>query len=128
MGRIMKKPWRELSESDILEYLLSKCIGTENPHDCWIYQGACDPTGHGRIKWRYRSWKAHRLAWRLRFGCAPPQLNHKRDCSSPACVNWDHLYVGTKSENMLDAVAVKELKGENHWSSKLSNYAVREVR
>lgn len=78
---------------------------------CWLWTGTCD--GLGRYGQIYRDGKyvrAHRLSWEFANGRPVPkglQVHHR--CDVPSCVNPDHLWVGTQSQNMEDMVK----KGRN---------------
>lgn len=46
----------------------------------------------------------HRFSWELHFGPVPAGLQVLHACDEPACVNPDHLMVGTARANVLDAI------------------------
>jgi len=85
---------------------------------CWIYKGGIDTiVGYGRVMIDGKRYHTHRLvAFRyhglnldnpLQFAC------HTRDCSSRACINPMHVYVGDNKSNQLDVVLDKCKKGHD---------------
>lgn len=70
---------------------------------CWIWMGYCERQGYGRVAVsRGKTVLAHRLFWQLLTGNEPRDciLHH---CDVPSCVNPDHLYDGSRSDNLHDA-------------------------
>jgi hypothetical protein len=49
-----------------------------------------------------REMLAHRLAWQQRFGEIPAGLMVMHACDNPACINIDHLLLGSHTDNMRD--------------------------
>lgn len=69
---------------------------------CWLWTGYVKPSGHGLTTWGGRPIHAHRLAWILKRGEIADGMciNHK--CHNPLCCNPNHMYVGTREQNMAD--------------------------
>lgn len=82
---------------------------------CWLWVGACDPDGYGRLGKPYGAdgpqyIPAHRLSWVLNRGPIPPSAHVLHRCDIRNCVRPEHLFLGTQTINMADKVA----KGRQH--------------
>mgnify|MGYP001561748375 CR=1 FL=1 len=81
---------------------------------CWEWTGGKRRRGYGQFSIGNRDLCAHRVAWMFANLDTPPsilQVCHK--CDNPKCVRPDHLFLGTKSDNMRDAVAKGRLAAQN---------------
>jgi len=69
---------------------------------CWPWVGYKKASGHGLTSLGKKIMHAHRAAWLLKRGEIPAGLcvNHK--CHNPSCCNPEHMYLGTRAENMHD--------------------------
>jgi hypothetical protein len=90
--------------SDVFEHY------TVADNGCWNWTLG-KSKGYGAINYMGRVWAAHRVAYELAKGPIPAGLSVCHSCDNPACINPNHLFVGTHRDNMLD----KERKGRaNH--------------
>lgn len=71
---------------------------------CWIWTGAArSKFGYGQISIGHSgNLSAHRAAYLLLRGDIPPGMCVLHRCDVPACVNPDHLFLGTKRDNNED--------------------------
>lgn len=80
--------------------------------DCWIWTGSgSKKTGYGlaRLAGNKSPTTAHRAAWVYSFGeIQNKELDVLHKCSNRSCVNPAHLYLGTHTENMREAVRRKD--------------------
>jgi len=79
----------------------------EKTDTCWLWMGTKVRRGYGWL-WvdaaRGRG-TAHRASWELVNGPVPAGLCVLHRCDVPACVRPDHLFLGTRTDNMRDMVA-----------------------
>lgn len=109
---------------------------------CWLWAGARTTNGYGAIRVGGRMARAHRVAWELAYGPIPEGLDVLHRCDVPVCVNPSHLFLGTDSDNQLDASAKgrhgmkrhperSSFKGRvisTRGNAKLTQAQVREIR
>ena len=97
MGNRARKP--------VAERFWSK-VDRRGPNECWPWIGTTDHAGYGIFHIEDRKKRATRLSLEL-DGKPRPSPRHIacHTCDNPQCVNPAHLWWGTHTDNINDAVA-----------------------
>jgi hypothetical protein len=123
-GKIFETKYDKTSEQRFWE----KVDKTEN---CWNWVASCLKFGHGHFRVGKRVILAHRYSYELHIGPIPKDMCVLHKCDNPKCVNPDHLFLGTRINNIED-MDVKNrrivLKGEKIGTSKLTEKEVSLIK
>lgn len=95
---------------------------------CLLWLGRVSPKGYGQVTIRGEASttrghpkrctvRAHRLAWYLAHNSVWPSMLVLHKCDTPACVNADHLFLGTHDDNMADRSAKGRTAGGDYCQS-----------
>ena len=119
-----------VTEADLLKYtMLSK--SKLSASGCWEWQAGRGAGGYGAFCWRGSERRAHRISYEAYKGAIPDGMVVRHTCDNPACINPDHLTVGTMKDNAADRQLRgrgHKLRGETVGTAKLTEKEVLEIR
>lgn len=105
----------------VIERIFERSIPEPNT-GCWLWCLGADNNGYGVVRHNGKQDRAHRVSYAETFGEIPNCMHVCHKCDVTSCVNPDHLFVGSRKDNMRDMAAKGRAGGQ-----KLSKKQVIEI-
>lgn len=100
------------SKIDDLQFHFKARTMPEPNSGCFIWLGATNNRGYGILTTNGENILAHRLAYEFEHGKFDQEKQVLHHCDNPPCVNPDHLFLGTASDNMQDCARKGRIGGQ----------------
>jgi len=134
------------ANQSVQDRFLAKVSKESREDGCWIWTASIRTDGYGQFGWKGRIIGAHKFSYMLFVGDVPDPLVVCHRCDNQLCVNPDHLFLDTQSENVWDMRRKNRnfratgnmngmrrrpdrvAKGEKHGQAKLTRETVKAIK
>ena len=128
-GRFVRTGKTDAPISKTVEQRFNEKVDTEGVCHEWV--GARNTEGYGNFYLKGKIVKAHRVSYQLAYGDFDKTLQVLHKCDNPCCVNPEHLFLGTGTDNMQDMFSKgreADRSGEANGNKRVNEVAVRIIR
>lgn len=102
-----------------------------NPDECWIWIGSPSGNGYGQLRFEGVTYRSNVLSYLINKGNIPARMYICHTCDNPICVNPNHLFVGTPSDNAKDRQQKgrgRPMDGENNSNNRFTKESIIQMR
>ena len=96
------KHLRPQDADGVLKKIFENCV--LNAGLCFIFSGSKSDKGYGKIRFKNRCLRTHRLVFEIVNGPISDGFYVCHSCDNPSCCNPNHLFLGTDRENKDDMI------------------------
>ena len=122
--------YKVVTDLDLLKFtLFNRTRLAEN--GCWEWVGYFGTGGYGMMGKDGKNVRVHRVSYEAYKGIIPKGMVVRHSCDNPACINPDHLTLGTQKDNVADRTARgrgHKLKGTAIGTAKLTEAQALEIK
>jgi hypothetical protein len=136
----VRVPRESLLAAPVLRRFLAKVRRDPHPRGCWLWHRANHPFGYGQFSVAHAvAIGAHVASYAIHVGDVPDGMMVCHHCDTPLCVNPEHLFLGTHTDNVRDAAKkgrlslqekgrIQRARGSRHSQAKLTEADVLQIR